>query len=290
MPTISVVLPTYNGENYIRQSIDSILNQTYEDFELIVVNDCSTDGTRTILAEYESRDARVHVIDNQTNQKLPKSLNIGFDHALGKYYTWTSDDNLFKKGALGYMVSILEQNPDVGLIYCDQDKIDEEGNLIEEDLRMDPKFLYLGDCIGACFMYRADIAKQIGGYDATMFLAEDYEYWLRIWKYSRVLHCKENLYQYRVHGGSLTATRQHDIYAQTSRLWMKYLKELVAIIPDDNQKYQFFDRIIDMADDVDKKEFEKQLCRMSMKYAGARRRHNIYLWLKKVKRSLIKGK
>ena len=94
-PKISVVLPVYNGERYLRESLDSILAQTMGDFELIVVDDCSTDATSVILAEYAVRDSRIRIIRNAENQKLPRSLNIGFAEARGEYLTWTSDDNVY---------------------------------------------------------------------------------------------------------------------------------------------------------------------------------------------------
>ena len=104
MPKVSIVLPTYNGEEYIRQSIDSIRNQTFEDWELIIVNDYSTDGTSLIIREYEKKDSRIIVIENSENKKLPASLNIGFRSATGKYFTWTSDDNRYLPNALQCMV------------------------------------------------------------------------------------------------------------------------------------------------------------------------------------------
>ena len=81
MPEISIVLPTYNGEKYLKQSIESILGQTYTDWELIVVNDCSTDSTQEIIDFYRKKDTRIRTIFNYTNQKLPESLNIGFREA-----------------------------------------------------------------------------------------------------------------------------------------------------------------------------------------------------------------
>ncbi|HXL56803.1 MAG TPA: glycosyltransferase family 2 protein, partial [Chitinophagaceae bacterium] len=99
-PAISIVLPTYNGSKYIRTSIESCLNQTFTDFELIIVNDCSTDNTASIIEEYAAKDSRIIIIHNAFNKKLPLSLNTGFDIAKGKYHTWTSDDNYFAPNAL----------------------------------------------------------------------------------------------------------------------------------------------------------------------------------------------
>ncbi len=78
MPKVSIVLPTYNGEKYIRESVESIINQSFTDWELIIVDDCSTDHTAMIVDQYASEDFRIKVIHNKKNQKLPQSLNIGF--------------------------------------------------------------------------------------------------------------------------------------------------------------------------------------------------------------------
>lgn len=116
MPRVSIVLPTYNGERYIRASIESILNQTYKDWELIIVNDASIDSTIDIVNEYVQRDSRIRVITNSTNKKLPESLNIGFESTSGEYLTWTSDDNMYKPKAIEFMVNHLDNHSDVDMV------------------------------------------------------------------------------------------------------------------------------------------------------------------------------
>ena len=115
-PKVSIILPTYNGKKYIRESIDSILKQSFTDWELIVVDDCSTDGTAEILKEYVSEDKRISVVHNEINQKLPRSLNIGFSRARGKYLTWTSDDNRYLPDALKVMVEYLDKNAEAMVV------------------------------------------------------------------------------------------------------------------------------------------------------------------------------
>ena len=109
---ISVVLPVYNGQKYVGKAIQSVINQTYYNWELIVVNDCSTDRTLDVIRDFANNDSRIIIINNETNQKLPRSLNVGFSAASGEYYTWTSDDNLFHEDAFEKMVNILNKNED----------------------------------------------------------------------------------------------------------------------------------------------------------------------------------
>ena len=86
-PLVSIVLPTFNGERYLRQSIGSVISQQYKNWELIIVDDHSTDSTSAIIDEFTETDPRIKVIHNTTNQKLPKSLNIGFEKAKGDLLT-----------------------------------------------------------------------------------------------------------------------------------------------------------------------------------------------------------
>ena len=126
---VSIVLPTYNGEQYIRESIDSVISQTYKNWELIVVDDCSKDNTSKIVEEYVNKDKRIRLIKNDINQKLPASLNIGFSYANGEYYTWTSDDNKYKPDAIQTMVNTLEKDNSCILVSANLDYIDSFGNI-----------------------------------------------------------------------------------------------------------------------------------------------------------------
>src|SRR5690606_22425727 len=112
-PFVSIVLPTYNGARYLAQSIESCINQTYTQWELIIVDDASTDDTPAIISHYVQLDSRIRTVRHSTNRKLPAALNTGFDMARGEYFTWTSDDNYYRPEALGVMVAFLESRADV---------------------------------------------------------------------------------------------------------------------------------------------------------------------------------
>lgn len=265
-PKVTIVLPTYNGQKFIRESIESVLAQSMEDFELIIVDDCSNDDTNAIAAEYAQRDGRVRVIRNEINRKLPASLNRGFEEAKGEYLTWTSDDNLYEKNALEEMCRVLNAEPEVGLVYCDYNEIDENGQIICEIRTSDVNKLCYVNCVGACFMYRSSVAAQIGKYDENMFLSEDYDYWIRIYKASNIKHLPMLLYRYRVHGKSLTATRQELIHNQTAKLWMKHINFLVKKVETEEDLYFLCDAILKNAREEDKKLYYKEICRNSRKY------------------------
>ena len=106
---ISIVLPVYNGERYLKKSIESCLNQSYRNWELLIIDDGSTDRSAEIAKEYVQIDSRVHYYRNEHNLKLPKTLNRGFSLASGAYLTWTSDDNYYYENAFEKMVQALEK-------------------------------------------------------------------------------------------------------------------------------------------------------------------------------------
>jgi glycosyltransferase involved in cell wall biosynthesis len=206
-PLVSIVLPTYNGSKYIAQSIESCLQQTYTNFELIIVDDCSTDNTPAIIRAYEQKDGRIRVIRNEKNKKLPLSLNTGFEVASGKYFTWTSDDNYYAPAALEEMVMVLEASDEHGLVYANYTTIDDDGKVTGTLAFGDVnKNMVAWKGCGACFLYRAQIHHQLKGYDASAFLIEDYDFFIRALTITRFYYLNRfDLYFYRLHAQSLTS-------------------------------------------------------------------------------------
>lgn len=241
-PKISIVLPVYNREKLLPLAIESCLNQSFKDFELIIIDDCSKDNSALVAKEYAEQDSRIKVIVNETNKKLPSSLNIAFKEARGQYFTWTSDDNLFHENALEEMSNVLDNSPDIGLVYTDYTLIDEQGKIGARLYQESPEFLPIRDCVGACFLYRADLAKQVGGYNENMQLVDDYEYWLRFGLVTKFAHIPESLYFYRVHEQSLTIERK--VEAKQAKRALKELSKDKYIIADKikpiNDLYNWF--------------------------------------------------
>ena len=227
MPTVSIVLPTYNGSQYIRESLDSIIGQTCADWELLIVDDCSSDHTLEIAQEYASRDARITVIHNEVNRKLPSALNIGFAHARGKYLTWTSDDNRYLPESLTVMAEYLD-NSDAPMVCAGEHAMDAAGNVRSEIIRIyKDEEICLHNMVGACFLYRREVLDSIGNYDTELFGAEDYDYWLRVkQKYGRIARIDKILYEYRFHGDSLSFSQKDDVLSVLIKLRRKHWKFL----------------------------------------------------------------
>lgn len=206
---VSIVLPTYNGAKYIRKSVDSCLNQTYKNLELIIVDDGSSDKTPEIIKSY--KDKRTKYVWHEKNKGLPFALNTGFANATGEYLTWTSDDNYYADEAIEKMLTFLNTK-DCDFVYCDFYRFRDE-NPSDIKLVKLPDTLNLNsqNGVGACFLYTKKVKKVTGFYDVETVFAEDYDYWIRVSKNFLMHHIPEPLYFYREHVNSLSFSRIYEI-------------------------------------------------------------------------------
>ncbi|NOZ96114.1 MAG: glycosyltransferase, partial [Acidobacteria bacterium] len=225
---VSIVLPVFNGGDLLQESLNSILAQTYENFELIAIDDGSTDGSAEILDRYAERDSRIRVV-HQENQKLPRSLSNGFRLARGQFLTWTSHDNRLKPDFLEKMVNCLHRHPNWDMAYANMDIVGDDGlpligsgwyfgyqeprgsqhihlPAIRGELNTWPN-----NYVGAAFLYRDRVAALLGDYGADRFTVEDYDYWMQVNELLELHHVDfdEPVYEYRFHERSLT-TREDD--------------------------------------------------------------------------------
>lgn len=219
-PLVSIVLPVYNGEKYLESSIQSCIDQTLTDWELIIIDDGSVDRSAQIAQQFAKMDNRIHYYKNEVNLKLPGALNRGHSLAKGTYLTWTSDDNYYRPQALEKMVAALTET-DSSFVFTSFSEIDEEGKEISvyhapEDY-MHAVWCY--NVVGACFLYSREIYETIGGYNPDMFLCEDYDYWIRIFSQFKTTYLDENLYAYRRHDKTLSSTRKKEVYAATEMMY-----------------------------------------------------------------------
>ncbi len=225
-PLISIVLPVYNGEPYLESAVGSCLTQTYGRFELIIVDDGSTDGSAAFVEEAALKDARIHLVRHEANAGLPAALNTGFRVAQGELLTWTSHDNCYHPDALAVMADFLKNRPDVDVVYTDSTLIDEHGRPLRKQSAPAPDGLAYFNVVGACFLFRRRVWSACGSYDEALFGVEDYEYWLRAAdKGFRFVALRENFYRYRVHPLSLSTQRERRIKLLTRKL----LEEYVAV-------------------------------------------------------------
>lgn len=228
MPKVSIILPTYNGGRFLEGALAAIINQSFKDWELIVVNDCSTDNTLTIANKFAKIDKRISVYSNKINKKLPATLNAGFAKAIGKYLTWTSDDNIAKPNWLETLVCYLNNNPNVDMVSATMDYIDENNNFLSKtDLEKTSLSLAYRCNVGAAFMYRKSIADKIGNYDENTFCAEDYDYWCRMALNGVIKYIPDNIYMYRRNSKSLTVLQRTRVLDRTRYIQNKYHDEFI---------------------------------------------------------------
>ena len=231
-PLVSIVVPVYNGERFLEDALDAISNQTYSNWEAIIVDDCSTDSTPEIAQRFVDNDERFRYIRNAENKKLPASLNVGFRNATGSLHTWTSDDNMFRPEAISKMVDVLESNQNASLVYCNIQRIDEKGQPISfPKPPLSPSFLYIYNVVQACFLYRSAVTEKLSGYDESLFLVEDYDFWLRAKRHFDFHHIDETLYDYRMHDGALTTTKQKAIRDKANQILLRELHNTELSFP-----------------------------------------------------------
>lgn len=225
-PLVSIVLPVYNGEKYLETSINSCIKQTYTNWELLIIDDGSTDRSAEIAKHYESIDKRIHYHKNEKNLRLPRTLNRGFTLSKGEYLTWTSDDNYYREQAIEKMVNALESGAGE-FVFADCSIINENGD--ETGATSAPEDYYHAiwgkALVGACFMYTRNVYECIGEYDPNVFLCEDYDYWLRIFAEFPVTYLSENLYAYRMHDKALSTTHKNGQYEALEKVLLKNFKK-----------------------------------------------------------------
>lgn len=230
---MSIVLPTYNRAARLPHALQHCLQQTYANLEVIVVDDGSADATPEVVRQLQHEDERVRYV-RQANRGLPAALNAGFRQSRGDYLTWTSDDNWYHDEAITIMAHALTEQPGVGLVYCDYEVVDGAGRWLRRAHLGEPHNLMRENCVGACFLYRRRVYEVIGNYDVGLFLAEDYDYWLRV-RHAFLMHHIPDVapYSYGWHEASLTEKRLFGVALMTLRAHLKnavsWPEKLVAL-------------------------------------------------------------
>jgi glycosyltransferase involved in cell wall biosynthesis len=221
MKLVTIVIPTYNRAEKLPAAIESCLNQTYNNLEIIVIDDGSSDNTNVVVENIVKRDQRVKYFYKE-NGGLPDALNYGFNKASGHYLTWSSDDNRYMEEAISEMVKALENSKEASFVYADYYNYFEEDDTRVHVKLAPPEFLSKNNVIGACFLYKKEIKKVIGDYNPDYKLVEDYDYWIRINKQFNIIKIDKPLYLYTRHKQSLTSERFYEIRVLDLKLKKKY--------------------------------------------------------------------
>jgi len=212
-PAVSVLMPAYNAEAYIADAIESILEQSFKDFELIIVDDNSSDATNAIIKRYASKDKRVKLVKNEQNLKISASLNKGIAIAKGKYIARMDADDKSLPERLQTQVNFLDQNKQVVLVgsainVCDSrlKKINVRRYNSGDTLIRQKIFRY-GQFCHPAVMFRTAAGVEAGGYDPSLYDAEDYDFFFRLGLHGDMANLNDVLLNYRTSKTSVSASR-----------------------------------------------------------------------------------
>jgi len=231
MPEVSVIIPVYNGEKFLSEAIESVIAQTYSDWEIIAVNDGSTDRSLEILRRYERLlPSKIRVI-SQENYGLSIARNRAIAMAKGDYIAFLDCDDLWLPEKLEKQIDFLNSNKEPGLVYSDNHEIDEHGNLIKENVFLfyNAKYfrgyvfneLFYANFISTpTVMVRREVLDKVGVFNPKFRIAQDYDLWLRIAEHYPVDFIAEPLAKYRFHRENIS--RNVDVMVNEDFQIMEY--------------------------------------------------------------------
>ena len=228
-PLVSVVMPVYNGSRYLHLAIESVLRQTYPNFEILVVNDGSTDDGAT--ARVAGRYGKKLRYIEKPNGGVASALNTGLEKMKGDFFCWLSHDDIFLPHKLQRQVEMLEalNNRDV-VLYSDYQIIDERSKVLgtrhlDNAMLMDkPLYSILRSAIHGCtLMIPVRAFKEVGTFDTSLRTTQDYALWFKMIRHFSFHHMPEVLVQGRVHSEQTTNTHP-DIQRETNELWIDFAR------------------------------------------------------------------
>ncbi len=237
MPELSIIMPLYNTEMYVAQAIQSLLSQTYTDFELIIVDDGSTDKSLEIVKSF--KDSRIKIMRNQQNQGIVFSRNRGLKEAVGEYIAPFDSDDIAMPDKFRKQIDFLKTHPDFGLIGSWIKMIDENGKFIKKKWRLFAK----PEEIPAQLLFRNYFAQSsvvirrealpVSGYENGFSFGEDYRMWIDIAKKYKMWNYPECLLLYRVHSKNTTSININNI-EKHEKMIFEYSFKFLNIEIDEN--------------------------------------------------------
>lgn len=241
---ITVYITNYNYGKYIRKAIESVLGQSMQDFELLIIDDGSTDNSKQVIESYASHE-KIKIVYQQ-NKGLNITNNIAMRLASGKYIMRLDADDYLAPDALEQMFNQLEQDPQLGLVFPNYFLVDANENIIAEVKRHDfDKEVTLLDqpAHGACTMIRLQFLRSIGGYDEQYSCQDGYELWIKFISHYKVANNGKSLFYYRQHGQNLT-TNENRILDTRRKINYNYISsnkirtpKTIGVIPVRNTKF-----------------------------------------------------
>jgi len=213
-PQVTVLMAVYNGKRYLREAVDSILGQTFTDFEFIIINDSSTDTSRDILSTYS--DSRIRLVENEQNIGLTKSLNRGLSLARGEYVARMDADDRSHSARIQKQVAYLDAHPKVAFLGTQHSTINAKGMLMPLNTIKSPVdplafrwcWIFDNPIAHSTAVFRRDIVwGELGGYNENFRTSQDFELWSRVGRHNHVMcNLAEVLLDFRVHEQNISKT------------------------------------------------------------------------------------
>ena len=226
LPLVTVIMPVYNSERYVAEAIESILDQTFTDFEFLIIDDASTDRTKSIIKSY--KDPRIHVIEKPDNTGYTRSLNLGLKKAKGRYIARMDSDDISFPERFEKQVSFLNANPKYILCGTSYSIIDQDHQVLlpktNKEIRLN---LLRTNCIAhPTIMLKKDIIKKYSlQYDPKMEPSEDYDLWVRLLPLGKLYNLQEVLLKYRLHNSSVSRKRIREQEVAAVEVKLKLLQK-----------------------------------------------------------------
>lgn len=239
MPTFSVIVPTYNGEKFIKMAITSVLNQTFTDFELIVIDDGSMDTTPHILKEFEKIDTRIKIITTTNSGGPTIPTNIGLHRTQGNYVTFLDHDDIWKSNKLEILNKAFSENPEIGFIATNVEILNEKDSTLMttnapiQENKISTKNILSGNYFNTFSMLaiKREILDRVGYLDTNLFVFADYDMVVRMVTHDvQFLFLPEALTTYRVHQNNSSSFNKSAIrrIQDLERITLKYQEKFNA--------------------------------------------------------------
>ncbi|MBD2431629.1 glycosyltransferase [Fischerella sp. FACHB-380] len=221
-PKISILLPVFNGQRYIRECINSILNQSFTNFELLISNDCSTDDSHNIIQEFS--DPRITYLSNQKNQGLFKNLNLILKLANAPIIRFICQDDILFSDCLENEILFFENHPEIDISFCKSHIIDRNGMTLSQgalkdlpdviDSHLSMQLFYYYGCIPgnlSTVCIRRKCIDEVGLFNESLYVSGDYEMWVRICQTKKLGVIHKHLLKVRSHNKQLSRTSESGV-------------------------------------------------------------------------------
>lgn len=234
-PLVSVIIPVYNGQNYLGEAIRSCMEQSYKNLEIVVIDDGSQDDTKQIVNDLMLEDTRL-IYFKKENGGVGSALNYGLGKIHGEYFTWLSHDDRYKENKIKEQLSESKKYLSNTILHCNYSLIDKNSHIINQvdtlkynylGIEKNPLYaLYQSSINGCClFIPRSIFSREDFKFNENLLTTQDYDLWYRVFQKINLVHINKNLVEYRIHDQQDSQKSPH-LIEENENLWSLFAKEV----------------------------------------------------------------